>query len=116
MEFGLGSTIWQASWIANALVTPKPYARAVLPTVRPRREKTQAADAEAPALWHERVEDGKGGGGDGEEDVDRRPVDDAHRPGDVERLMVLRHLPHDAADAGDRTDGEEKADAEFLSG
>lgn len=28
--------------------------------------------------------------------------------------MVLRDLPHDAADAGDGIDGEEEADAEFL--
>lgn len=109
--------MWQSSWVAKAVVTSKPYARTILPTapaVRPGREGTETANAEAPALWHERIEDGKGGGSDGKEDVDRRPVNDTHRPGNVQRLMVLRYLPHNAADAGDRTDGEEEADAEFL--
>ena len=109
--------MWQSSWVADAFVTSKPYARAILPTapaVRAGREEKETANAEAPALWHERVEDRKGGSSDGKEDVDRCPTDDPHRPGDVQWLMVLRNLPHNAADAGDGTDGEEEADAEFL--
>lgn len=46
------------------------------PAVRPGRERAETANAEAPAFWHQRVEDGKGGSSDGKEDVDRRPVDD----------------------------------------
>lgn len=109
--------MWQLNWVTDAVMTSKPFARAVLPTapaVRPGREKGETADAEAPALWRERIEDRKGGGSDGKEDVDRRPVNDPHRPSEVQRLMVLRNLPHNAADAGDGTDGEEEADAEFL--
>jgi hypothetical protein len=118
VELGLTTTMWQSSWIADAFVTSKPYTRAILPTaptVRAGQEETETANAEAPALWHERIEDGKGGSSDGKEDVDRRPVNDPHRPGNVQRLMVLRYLPHDAADAGDGTDGEEEADAKFFA-
>lgn len=100
---------------ASGLLLPSPGQRCqVVP--HPPSLAAPFPAAAAPVDGYQCVQDGQAGGRDCEEDVRDGPAEVVREDvGLIGPFRTLDDLAHDGADAGNRADGKEEADAEFAA-